>query len=99
MPSLREMLKQRDPDAARLHHQACDSGDRHRGRERRVQSGGSGCDTEAVRSDQAHPVPAADGQQVSAAAAKARRDHDQRVHAAAPALGGHRRTPLLAARR
>ena len=58
------------------------------GRERGVQLRRGGRDAEAVRSDQAHPVPAADRQQVSAAAAEARGDHDERVHAAATAGRG-----------
>ena len=86
-----QVLQQRDPDAAGLHYQA-GYARRWRARgERGIQVCRSGSDAEAVRPYQAHPVPAADRQEVSATAAKAGGDHDERVHPAAAAGRGDAR--------
>ena len=86
IPSSGQVLQQGDADAAGLDDQPRGARSRMSGPERRVQAEEGHRDAEAVGADQAHAVPAADGQQVRAQQVEAGGDDHEGPDAAFPAL-------------
>ena len=84
-----QLPEQRDPHPAGLHDERRRRPERVVGGEGRVQADPGHDDAEAVRPDQPHAVPAADGQQVRARGAQAGSYHDEGPDPVAAALRRH----------